>query len=98
MKIACPICKEKVNPKDIKNTHKNSIYVEKQCPHCDGWFSLNKAQTIIKILGILLLLSTSLLNILNIKTEYNLVFSSIGLVGIAIAVLITFFGKHDKVV
>jgi len=52
---------------------------------------------IIKIIGIFLLLITSLLNIFNIKSEYSLVFSSIGLVGILMAIIITFFGQNEAI-
>ena len=97
MKVTCPNCVEKFNPKDIKNINKNSIYVEKQCPSCNTWFSLNKRLTIIKTLGISLLLITSLLNIFGIMSEYSVVFSSIGFVGVLIALLITFLGKNEKV-
>ena len=97
MKLTCPSCKEKINPKDIKNINKNSIYVEKQCPGCNTWFSLNKRLTIIKTLGISLLLITSLLNIFGIKSGYSVVFSGIGFVGVLVALLITFLGKNEKI-
>ena len=97
MKPTCPSCQNKINSTDIKNINKNSIFIEKQCPSCQTWFCLNKTLTIIKIIGIFLLLITSLLNIFNIKSEYSLVFSSIGLVGILMAIIITFFGKHETV-
>ncbi|WP_409439199.1 hypothetical protein [Psychromonas sp. GE-S-Ul-11] len=97
MKVTCPHCQEKISLKDIKSINKNSIYVEKQCPSCDGWFSLNKRLTKIKTLGMTLLLITSLLNIFGIKSEFSIVFSSIGLVGVLVALLITFIGKNEKV-
>ncbi|WP_024612703.1 hypothetical protein [Pseudoalteromonas sp. TB64] len=97
MKVACPNCKSKVDSKDIKNINKKGIFIEKQCPSCQAWFCLNKAQTLVKAAGISLLLITSLLNIFNIKSEYSLVFSSVGFVGILIAIIITFFGKHETV-
>lgn len=97
MKITCPNCQEKINPKEIKNIKKSSIYVEKQCPGCDTWFSLSKRLTIIKTIGILLLLITSLLNIFNIMSEYSAVFSSVGFAGVLVALLITFLGKNEKI-
>ena len=97
MKVTCPNCKSKIAAKDIKNINKNSMFIEKQCPSCNKWFCLNKTLTIIKIIGIFLLLITSLLNIFNIKSEYSLIFSSVGFVGILVAIIITFFGKHETV-
>lgn len=97
MKTTCPNCQEKINHKEIKNIKKNSIYLEKQCPSCDAWFSLSKRLTIIKTIGISLLLITSLLNIFDIMVEYSAVFSSIGFAGVLVALLITFFGKNEKV-
>ncbi|WP_350606136.1 hypothetical protein [Pseudoalteromonas sp. MER144-MNA-CIBAN-0113] len=97
MKEMCPNCKSNFAAKDINNINKNSIFIEKQCPSCNKWFCLNKTLTIIKIIGIFLLLITSLLNIFNIKSEYSPVFSSIGLVGILMAIIVTFFGKHETV-
>jgi len=97
VKVTCPHCQEKMSPKDIKSINKSSIYVEKQCPSCDGWFSLNKRLTKIKTLVMTLLLITSLLNIFGIKSEYSIVFSSIGLVGVLVALLITFIGENEKV-
>ncbi|MCW1720127.1 hypothetical protein OIZ54_15400 [Pseudoalteromonas sp. A3] len=58
---------------------------------------MNKTQEIIKAAGISLLLITSLLNIFSIKSEYSLVFSTVGFVGIFIAMLITFFGKYESI-
>ncbi|MDC9501409.1 MULTISPECIES: hypothetical protein [unclassified Pseudoalteromonas] len=58
---------------------------------------MNKTQEIIKAAGISLLLITSLLNIFSIKSEYSLVFSTVGFVGIFIAMLITFFGKYEAI-
>ncbi|WP_248442088.1 hypothetical protein [Pseudoalteromonas sp. 1CM17D] len=58
---------------------------------------MNKTQEIIKAAGILLLLITSLLNIFSIQSEYSLVFSTVGFVGIFIAMIITFFGKHEAI-
>ncbi|MBE0459269.1 MAG: hypothetical protein ACTJIB_16810 [Pseudoalteromonas prydzensis] len=97
MKLTCPHCQEKFNSKDIKQMNKSSIYAEKQCPSCLAWFCQNKKLTLIKITGISLLLLTSVLNILNIYSEYQLVFSTVGFVGIFVALIITFFGKNEKV-
>jgi len=97
VKVTCPYCQEKLTPKAIKNINKNGIYVAKQCPSCDSWFSLSKPLTILKTLGISLLLLTSLLNMFDIKSEYNLIFSGIGFAGILVAILITFLGKNEKV-
>lgn len=97
MKLTCPNCKTKIATKDIKKVNKNSLFIENQCPSCHAWFCLNKTLTILKIVGISLLLITSLLNIFNIKTEYSLAFSVIGFIGIFIALIITFFGKYDAV-
>ncbi|MBE0378708.1 hypothetical protein PPRY_a1221 [Pseudoalteromonas prydzensis ACAM 620] len=58
---------------------------------------MNKTLTIIKIIGVFLLLITSLLNIFNIKSEFSLFFSSIGFVGILVSVIITFFGKNEAI-
>ena len=97
MKQTCPHCQEKFNIKEIKQINKGSIYAEKQCPSCQAWFCLNKKLTLIKITGITLLLLTSILNILNIYSEYQLIFSTVGFVGIFAALLIIFFGKNEKV-
>ncbi|PLT24511.1 hypothetical protein [Pseudoalteromonas sp. MelDa3] len=97
MKVACPNCKSKVDSKDIKNINKKGIFIKKQCPSCCEWFGLNKAQEVLKTAGILLLLITSLLNIFSIKSEHSLVFSTVGFVGIIIAIIITFFSKHETV-
>ena len=97
MNVACPNCKSKVDSKDIKNINKKGIFIEKQCPSCREWFGLNKTQEVLKTAGILLLLITSLLNIFSINSEYSLVFSTIGFVGIFIAIIIIFFGKHETV-
>ena len=97
MNVACPNCKSKVDSKDIKNINKKSIFIEKQCPSCQAWFCLNKTQTLVKTAGISLLLIASLLNIFNIKNEYSLIFSSIGFVGVLLAIIITFFGKYETV-
>ena len=94
MNVACPNCKSKVDSKDIK---KKGIFIEKQCPSCQAWFCLNKTQTLVKTAGISLLLIASLLNIFNIKNEYSLIFSSIGFVGVLLAIIITFFGKYETV-
>lgn len=90
MKSTCPHCKNKIATKDIKNINKSSIFIKKQCPYCQEWFCLNKTLTIIKVVGISLLLITSLLNIFNIKSEYAVIFSTIGFVGIFITLVITF--------
>ena len=97
MKVTCPNCKNKIAAKNIKNINKNSIFIEKQCPSCQTWFCLNKTLTTIKIIGVFLLLITSLLNIFNIKSQYSLIFSSIGFVGILIAIIITFFGQNEAI-
>ena len=97
MKVTCPNCKSKIAAKDIKNINKNSMFIEKQCPSCKEWFCLNKTLTMIKIIGIFLLLITSLLNIFNIKSEYSLIFSSVGFVGILVAIIITFFGQNEAI-
>jgi Na+/melibiose symporter-like transporter len=59
------------------------------------WFKQNARS--FKTLGILLLLITSLLNIFSFKSEYSLVFSTVGFVGVIISIIITFFGKHETV-
>ena len=97
MKETCPNCKSNFAAKDIKNINKNSIFIEKQCPSCQTWFCSNKTLTIIKIIGIFLLLITSLLNIFNIKSQYSLIFSSAGFVGILVAIIITFFGQNEAI-
>lgn len=97
VKVTCPNCQEIMSTKEIKNINANGIYVAKQCPRCDSWFSLSKRLTLIKTLGISLLLLSSLLNIFNIKSEYSIVFSSIGFAGVLVALLITFLGKNEKV-
>ncbi|KPZ60964.1 MULTISPECIES: hypothetical protein [Pseudoalteromonas] len=97
MKPTCPSCQNKINNRDIKNTNKKGIFFEVECPSCQTWIRLNKTLEIIKAAGISLLLITSLLNIFSIKSEYSLVFSTVGFVGIFIAMLITFFGKHEEI-
>jgi len=95
MKPTCPCCHNKFKSTEIKNTNKKGIFFEVECPSCRTWVRLNKTQEIIKAAGISLLLITSLLNIFSIKSEYSLVFSTVGFVGIFIAMLITFFSKHE---
>ncbi|GAA70090.1 hypothetical protein P20439_0152 [Pseudoalteromonas sp. BSi20439] len=43
------------------------------------------------------MLITSLLNIFNIKSQYSLIFSSAGFVGILVAIIITFFGQNEAI-
>lgn len=97
MKPTCPSCHNKIKSTEIKNTNKKGIFFEAECPYCQTWIRLNKTQEIIKAAGILLLLITSLLNIFSIQSEYSLVFSTVGFVGIFIAMIITFFGKHEAI-
>ncbi|WP_025564750.1 hypothetical protein [Psychromonas sp. SP041] len=97
MKVTCPGCQAKINVKDIKNIKKKGIYVEKQCPSCHVWFSLNTTLAFAKMLGVSLLLVTSLLNLSGTKSEYSLLFSSLGFVGVVVALLVTFFGKNETV-
>lgn len=97
MKHTCPSCHNKIKSTDIKNTNKKGIFFEVECPSCQTWIRLNKTQEIIKAAGISLLLITSLLNIFSIKSEYSSIFSTVGFVGIFIAMIITFFGKHETV-
>ena len=97
MKVTCPGCQAKINVKDIKHIKKKGLHVEKQCPSCQVWFSLNTTLSFVKMLGVSLLLITSLLNLSGTKSEYSLLFSSLGFVGIVIALLITFFGKNEIV-
>ena len=97
MKPTCPSCQNKINSTDIKNTKKKGMFSEVECPYCQTWIRLNKTLEALKTLGVSLLLITSLLNIFNIQSEYSLVFSTVGFVGIFIAIIITFFGKHETV-
>ena len=97
MKPTCPCCHHKIKSTEIKNTNKKGIFFEVECPYCQTWIRLNKTQEIIKAAGILLLLITSLQNIFSIQSEYSLVFSTVGFVGIFIAMIITFFGKHEAI-
>ncbi|KTF11866.1 hypothetical protein Q4540_14175 [Pseudoalteromonas carrageenovora] len=97
MKPTCPSCHNKIKSTEIKNTNKKGIFFEVECPSCRTWVRLNKTQEIIKAAGISLLLITSLLNIFSIKSEYSLVFSTVGFAGIFIAMLITLFGKHEAI-
>jgi len=97
MKPTCPSCQNKINSTDIINTNKKGIFIEKQCPSCLEWFGLNKTLEVLKTAGISLLLITSLLNIFSIKSEYSSIFSTVGFAGIFIAMLITFFSKHEAI-
>ncbi|MCQ8888570.1 hypothetical protein NQT72_03395 [Pseudoalteromonas carrageenovora] len=97
MKPTCPSCHNKIKSTEIKNTNKKGIFFEVECPSCRTWVRLNKTQEIIKAAGISLLLITSLLNIFSIKSEYSSIFSTVGFAGIFIAMLITFFSKHEAI-
>ena len=96
MKTTCPHCQELVDNKKIKVIHKNGIYLDKECPSCNNWFRLKSPLAFLKTAGISLLLITSLLNIFNVKSEFSLLFSSIGFVGIFVSVLVIFFGQYEK--
>jgi len=97
MKPTCLSCHNKIKSTEIKNTNKKGILFEVECPYCQTWIRLNKTLEVLKTLGVSLLLITSLLNIFNIQSEYSLVFSTVGFVGIFIAMIITFFGKHEAI-
>ena len=95
MKKTCPNCQQQINTKKISMQQKNGIHLDSQCPSCDTWFRLKFPLAILKMLGILLLLLTSLLNIFTIKSEFSLLFSMVGFIGIFIALLISFFGANE---
>ncbi|BED89486.1 hypothetical protein PspMM1_19540 [Pseudoalteromonas sp. MM1] len=97
MKPTCPSCQNKINNRDIKNTNKKGMLFEFECPYCQTWIHLNKTLGVLKTLGVSLLLITSLLNIFSIKSKYSSIFSTVGFAGIFIAMLITFFGKHEEI-
>jgi hypothetical protein len=97
MNITCPNCQETVHTKSIKTVKKNGINLEKKCPFCGNWFHLKTSLTLVKTLGLSLLLIASLLNIFTIKSEFSLIFSCIGFIGIVISLLVTFWGKQESI-
>jgi hypothetical protein len=97
MKIICPSCQVKFLSADIKKFKKNGFHLEKQCPHCQNWFRLETKLMVLKTLGLITLLTASLFNILELSYEHNLLVSSIGFVGIVIALVIILTGKHQVI-
>lgn len=95
MKTTCPHCQTTMDARKIKELRKNGLHLEKQCPHCQHWFRLMPQLMLLKTFGILLLLIGSLLNILEIKSEFSTLFSLIGFIGVLVAVVITFKGKQQ---
>lgn len=97
MKITCPSCQVRFLSANIKKFKKNGFHLEKQCPHCQNWFRLETKLMILKTLGLIALLTASLFNILELSYEHNLLVSSIGFVGVVVALAITLVGKNQVI-
>lgn len=97
MKITCPNCQIAMQATEIKTVKKKGFHLDKQCPHCQGWFRLMPELLVLKTIGILCLLVASILNILTINSEFSTLFSLLGFIGILTALIITIKGKQQTI-
>jgi len=97
MKVTCPHCQVKTHAKKFPVVIPQGIHIQRQCPACQAWFQLKPVQNKLKIMGTLLLLVTSLSNFMVSDSDFRLLLSAIGFVGITISLVITFYGQQEKI-
>ncbi|TEW49009.1 hypothetical protein [Psychromonas algicola] len=97
MKVTCPHCQVNLDVKKIPVTIPQGIHIQRQCTSCQAWFRLKPLQNKLKIVGIVLLLMTSLCNFMVTDSNTYLLLSATGFVGILMALIITFYGQQEKI-
>lgn len=97
MKFDCPSCQATINNMDVKDRRRQGLFQQIQCPQCASWLRMNPIMDAIKIAGLVMLLVTSLLNILRIFPAIELELSIAGFVGVSLALIAVLIGKREVI-
>jgi hypothetical protein len=97
MKINCPACQASINNMDIKERRRSGLFRQAQCPECHTWLRMNPVMESIKTTGLLVLLISSVLNILRIFPDFERELSIAGVIGVSFALFAVLKGKQEIV-
>ena len=97
MKFDCPSCQATINNMDVKDRRRQGLFQQIQCPHCESWLRMNPTMDAIKMIGLVMLLVTSLLNILRVFPAIELELSIAGFVGVSLALISVLIGKREVI-
>jgi len=97
VKFDCPSCQATINNMDVKARRRQGFFQQVQCPQCDIWLRMNPKMDAMKMVGLVVLLITSLLNILRIFPNLENELSVAGFVGVSLALFSVLKGKREVV-